>query len=201
VHTCSKNCTACNFSHTNTLKPTANKNTWVASICHWSIPLYYSNVCTPWHAKARKHGVIQRYTPMVNACNPSVRISDGFGCVVATSRSMCATTHQNPLLMGVTSICHWSIPLYYSNACVPWHTSQSMHANKHHGGVSTPWHTLQSVPWQMLPAFANAGRLTSEYIFITPMLARFCCLLEGRCISLLPSLFLLFTGLLLDLLY
>ncbi len=49
MHTCSKNSMACYFSHTNTLKPIANANTWVTSIHHWSLPLNYSDVCVPWH--------------------------------------------------------------------------------------------------------------------------------------------------------
>jgi hypothetical protein len=40
---------ACYFSHTDTLKSIANADTWVASIRHLSIPLYYSDVYVPWH--------------------------------------------------------------------------------------------------------------------------------------------------------
>ena len=36
----------CNVANT---QPIANTNTWVAGICHRSIPLCYSNVCAPWH--------------------------------------------------------------------------------------------------------------------------------------------------------
>jgi hypothetical protein len=43
------------FSHTDTLKPIANANTWAVSIRHRSIPLYYSNVCMTWHTLQSMH--------------------------------------------------------------------------------------------------------------------------------------------------
>ncbi len=183
--------------------------------------MFYSDVCTLWYTLQSMHAnthpnplltqtlglqafaIGSEYTFVLLQCLLTLAHIAKHVCQHASKPIANANT-------WVASIRHWSIPLYYSDVHAPWHTSRSMRGNTHcrcvdaNAGVtnvSAPWHTSQSLPWQMVPAFANAGKPTLEYTLITPMLARFCCLLEGRCISLLPSLFLLFTGLFLGLLY
>ncbi len=125
----------------------------------------------------------------------------------------CLGTHCEHKHLG-----HQHLPscilLYYSNVPVPWHTLQNdacQHAlplwmqtlgSQTERHVNAPWHTMQKCALSNAPSVCKCWKANIGVHFcIALMLARFYCLLEGRCISLLPSLFLLFSGLLLGLLY